>query len=42
MADTLHGGGEGKGELRSCEEITGPIRGLQEIDDGDDIGEADV
>lgn len=38
----MHGGGEGEGELRGGEEVGGSVRGLQEVDDGDDFGEADV
>ncbi len=32
---------EGEGELRSGEKDGGSVRGLQEVDAGDDIGEAD-
>lgn len=32
---------EGEGELRSGEKDRGSVRGLQEVDAGDDIGEAD-
>lgn len=32
---------EGEGELRGGEADGGSVRGLQEVDAGDDIGEAD-
>lgn len=35
-------GGEGEGELRGGEEVGGSEGGLQEVDDGDGGGEADV
>ncbi|KAE8729222.1 hypothetical protein F3Y22_tig00003725pilonHSYRG00139 [Hibiscus syriacus] len=38
----VEGGREGEGERSGGEEIGGSLRGLQEVDDGNDSGEADV
>lgn len=40
--DSLHGGGKSEREFRSGEEIGGAVRRLQEVDDGDGVGEGDV
>lgn len=38
----VYGEREGEGELRGGEEDGRAVRGFQEVDDGDDIGEADI